>query len=65
MKKNYERYGEIVSFDITYNLLKNTSSEGRRYRVGVFCVTDSNIRVLMAGIAIVCQETTADMYKVF
>jgi hypothetical protein len=54
MRKNYEKYGEMVSFDITYNLLKNVSSNGHRYRIGVFCVTDSNIRILMAGIALVC-----------
>jgi hypothetical protein len=54
MKKNYERYGEIVFFGITYNLLKNVSSDGHRYRIGVFCVTDTNIRILMSGIALVC-----------
>jgi hypothetical protein len=27
MIKNYQKYGDMVSFDITYNLLKNSSTE--------------------------------------
>lgn len=65
MIRNYQKYGDMVSYDITYSLLKNMSSEGRRYRVGLFCVYDCNIRILLAGISIVCRETTAEMYRVF
>ena len=65
MIKNYQKYGDMVSFDITYNLLKNFSTEGRRFRVGVFCVYDSNIRILFAGLAIICRETIVELYRVF
>jgi hypothetical protein len=65
MKKNFREYGDILSFDITYKMLKNTTNENQRYRLGVFCVTDTNIRILLAGIAILCDETTATMAKVF
>jgi hypothetical protein len=54
MKKSFQRYGELLSFDITYNLLRNRTSDEKRYRLGVFCVTDTNVRLLFAGIAIIC-----------
>jgi len=55
MTQNFQKYGDIVSFDITYSLLKNVSIEKRRFRVGVFCVYDSNVRILFAGLAILCR----------
>jgi hypothetical protein len=55
MKKSYQRYGELLSFDITYNLLRNRTSDDKRYRLGVFCVTDTNVRLLFAGISIICE----------
>ena len=55
MKQNYARYGDLVAFDITYGLLTNVASDNRRYRVGVFTVTDTNIRALLAGIAILVE----------
>lgn len=54
MRRNYAKYGDIVSFDITYKLLKNYTSDDLQYNVGVFCVFDTNIRILMVGLAIVC-----------
>ena len=65
MIKNYQKYGDMVSFDITYNLLKNFSTEGRRFQVGVFCVYDSNIRILFAGLTIICRETIVELSRVF
>lgn len=65
MRRNYRRYYELLSFDITYNLLKMFTSDGKRFRLGVFCVTDTNIRILLAGIAIISEERIQDMYKMF
>lgn len=65
MKKNFKSYGDILSFDITYKLIKNTTSDDKRYRLGVFCVTDTNLRILLAGLAIICDETVNTMYKIF
>lgn len=65
MKDNFQDFGDIVSFDITYSLLKNTSVDNLRYRLGVFCVTDTNMRILLAGLAIICEENIATFSKVF
>ena len=60
MMASYQKYGDVVSFSIIPSLLKNSSVEIRRFRVRVFCVYDTNVRMLLAGIAIMCQETIVD-----
>lgn len=59
------KFGDLVSFDITYKLLKNNSSDGMRYRLGVFCVCDTNFRLLLAGLAFICEERAETFEKMF
>ena len=53
MRDNYARYGDLLAFDVTYGLLRNVAHDNRRYRVGVFTVSDTNLRLLLAGMAII------------
>ena len=53
MRDNYARYGDLLAFDITYCLLRNVAHDNKRYRVGVFTVSDTNLRLLLAGMAII------------
>ena len=53
MRDNYVRFGDLVAFDITYGLLRNVAHDTRRFRVGVFAVTDTNLRMLLAEIAVI------------
>lgn len=65
MRDSFKKYGDLLSFDITYNLLRNFTSDGKQYRLGVFCVTDTNIRILIAGIALMSQEGARDFANMF
>lgn len=65
MRHNYDRYGDLVAFDITYGLIRNLSSDNRRYRVGFFTVVDTNLRLLLAGITILIDETTEGLIAMF
>ena len=58
MKANYVRYGDLVSFDITYSLIKNVASDSRRYNIGIFTMQDTNLRILLAAVAFICDEST-------
>jgi hypothetical protein len=51
MMDSYNRFGEMISFDITYNLLRNITHDNHRFRVGIFTVGDTNQRILFAGLA--------------
>jgi hypothetical protein len=53
MLKNFERYGDLMCFDVLYHILKNDSN-GKRFKVGMFSVIDTNLRILIAGVAILC-----------
>ena len=65
MKDSYSRFGDLVSFDITYNILRNVAQDNRRFRVGVFTVQDTNVRVLFAGLAIIADETAYTLSRMF
>jgi hypothetical protein len=65
MRQSYLRFGDLVAFDITYGLLRNVAHDSRRYKVGVFTVNDTNLRMLFAGIAILVDETKQALFTVF
>jgi hypothetical protein len=65
MRDSYNRFGDMISFDVTYNLLRNITHDNHRFRVGIFTVGDTNQRILFAGLAIVAEETTATFFTIF
>jgi hypothetical protein len=65
MMDSYNRFGEMISFDITYNLLRNITHDNHRFRVGIFTVGDTNQRILFAGLAFIADETTTAFFNVF
>ena len=65
MRDTYAKYGDLLAFDITYGLLRNVTHDNKRYRVGVFTVHDTNLRLMLAGIAIMVDETTQAMFFLF
>jgi hypothetical protein len=65
MRDNYNRFGHMISFDVTYNLLRNITHDKYRLRVGIATVKDTNQRILFAGLTIIAEETTATFFTVF
>lgn len=39
----FKKWGEVISFDITYNLIKNRSTDNKQWGVGFFCGMASNL----------------------
>jgi hypothetical protein len=65
MKKNYEKYGDILCFDITYKLLMRRKEEFRHTGMGFFIGSDENSRILLYGMAVITQETSDNFYILF
>lgn len=63
MLKNFQRYGDLVCFDVLYHVLKNEAN-GKKFKVGIFSLIDSNMRILIGGVAILCQEVAINLEKV-
>ncbi len=62
MKKAFHDYGDRVSFDLTYRLIKNRTEEGGSWKVGVFMGMSACNRLVPFGIAIMA-ESNKEAYK--
>jgi hypothetical protein len=38
MRDSYNRFGDMISFDVTHNLLRNIIHDNHRFRVAIFTV---------------------------
>jgi hypothetical protein len=65
MKKNFLAYSDMLSFEVIYDLVRNTSRGGKSYLVGVFTVADTNSKSLIAGLAIFSNDTIATFKEIF
>lgn len=61
----YRRFGDVCTFDITYNIIKERSSDKRQWGVGVFTGLDTNMRILIFAVALISNESTNSMEKLF
>jgi hypothetical protein len=65
MKSIYLKYGDMLSFDVFYDLLTgDLISDACAYKAGVFSVNDTNMRVLIVGVAVFVDETPAILFEV-
>lgn len=53
MSKNYQRYGDMLCFDITYKLLMRKKEEVRHTGIGFFVGQDENVRIVLFGVAVI------------
>lgn len=65
MKEEFKRYGDVVSFDYTFNLIKDTHPSGRKWKVGYFLGTSACKRVIPMAIVCALHENTASYCDVF
>jgi hypothetical protein len=65
IRDSYNHFGNAISFDITFNLLRNITHNNHCFRVGILTVGDTNQRILFAGLVIIVDETTATFFTVF
>lgn len=55
-------FGDRISFDVTYKVVKN---EKKNYGLGVFVGADTNLRITPIGLAVIGAETTENFMKLF
>lgn len=65
MKKNYQKYGDNLAFDITYKLLMRKKDDERYVGVGFFVGQDENIRITLFGLCTIRSENTENFMKLF
>jgi hypothetical protein len=65
MKKAFEEYGDRVSFDLTFRLIKNRTSSELTWKVGVFLGISAVNRIVPFGIVITAAMTKDSYIELF
>ena len=65
MRKNYEKYGDLVCFDITYKLLHRRKDHSKHLGVGFFVGQDENFRIVLFGMCTIVKESSENFKKLF
>ncbi len=56
MKNNYRLFGDVLTFDITYRMLKKKNPFGNYYGLGFFFGQDTNSRLVLFGICLLAKD---------
>ena len=58
MKEKFKEYGEIVSIDLTFNMIKDTKDEGKKYKLGFFLGSSRTKRIVPLGFVVTLNTYT-------
>ena len=61
MKNLYHQYKDVISFDLTFNLIKDRHPSGKKWKLGCFVATSAAKRITPLGL-VVCLHETAETY---
>jgi hypothetical protein len=65
MKENYKKYGDCLSLElISLNLSKDKQMINSAHNVCVFFTQDTNLRLLLVGIAILGEDNVESLASV-
>jgi len=54
MKRNFQDYGDLVSFDLSFNLIKDQHPNGKHWKIGCFLGSSSTKKMVpLAFVAMV------------
>ncbi len=66
MREKFERYGDVVSFDLTFQMVKNIhQSSENRWKLGVFLGVSSCKHLVPLGIVFTLNQTREAYSKIF
>jgi hypothetical protein len=58
-------FGDVVCFDITYNLLRERSTRKTQWGLGVFCGFGRNLEIVIFAIYLICNESKDSFKRLF
>lgn len=65
MKKNYQIFGDVINFDVTYRMVKKASPFGGPYAVGYFMAQDTNLRLVMTAVCFYIKDEKSLLKQIF
>ena len=61
MRDNYQKWGQVISFDLTFNLVRDVHSSGSKWKMGCFVALTSSRRVVPVAL-VATLHTTKEVY---
>lgn len=65
MQDAFFKWGDCISFDVTYNLLRERTSETKQWGLGLFTGFDTNLRIVLFGCCLLSSEKKEDFMLLF
>ena len=62
MKSLYSKYRDVLSFDLTFNLIKDRHPSGKKWKIGCFVATSAAKRITPLGL-VVCLHEKTEVYQ--
>jgi hypothetical protein len=57
MKEQYKRFGILVGFDLTFNLISERAENDREYMIGVFASTNLFKKIIIFGLVVTNSQS--------
>ena len=57
MRYNFKAYGEVLMFDLTFNLVKNMHESKKKWKVGFFVGVSSSKHIVLLGLILTLEKT--------
>jgi len=57
MQEHYKKWGDVISFDLTFNLIKNVHSSGQKWKFGCFVALTSARRIIPVAVVATLYTT--------
>ena len=65
MKESFQKYGNWIGFDFTFNLVQETHPNGKNWKVGCFMGISSSKKMVPFGLVLSTEETEERFYQIF
>jgi len=65
MKDLFQRYGDLVSFDLSFNLIKDPHPSGKKWKIGLFLGSSATKRMVPLAIVVTLQDTKEAYVQLF
>ena len=65
MKENFEKFGDWVGFDFTFNMIQEKHASGKEWRIGCFMGISNAKRLVPFGLVLSTEETKERFYQIF
>jgi hypothetical protein len=65
MKENFHRYGNWVDFDFALDLVQETHTNGKNWKVGCFMGISSSKKIVPFDLVLSAEETEERFYQIF